>query len=335
MYDKHWHKIHTPKWSGEEPRIRGKLEMIMNGRFFGWLAAAAVALNLGGALSASAQTHDGEENKSVNAQESKQNTGEQNLLAMASVPPTATNAPAPAPPSGGSGFHWTGFYVGGHFGRDSGHANMKVDPLPSAAQFVNLSTQSLHTDPAGKIGGLQGGFNLQRGPVVYGIESDYSFSDMKGTKVISPIVQNNGTPFPGTGVGTANSTISHQDTDWLGTLRLRLGATPVPRLLVYGTGGIAAVHSTLTETNVYSPAFVAAGTDFSSVSGPYVGWVAGGGLEWMITNNWLLRGEYLYYSLNSSPSVVAGSGNYPGFPSGYSWSNTNVSVARAALSYKF
>jgi hypothetical protein len=31
------------------------------------------------------------------------------------------------------------------------------------------------------------------------------------------------------------------------------------------------------------------------------GWVAGGGFEWMITNNWLLRGEYLYYSLNVSP----------------------------------
>jgi opacity protein-like surface antigen len=32
------------------------------------------------------------------------------------------------------------------------------------------------------------------------------------------------------------------------------------------------------------------------------GWVAGGGFEWMITNNWLLRGEYLYYSLGNSPS---------------------------------
>jgi len=288
MYDKHWHKIHTPKWSGEEPRIRGKLEMIMKGRFFGWLAAAAVALNLGGALSASAQTHDGEENKSVNAQESKQNTGEQNLLAMASVPPTATNAPAPAPPSGGSGFHWTGFYVGGHFGRDSGHANMKVDPLPSAAQFVNLSTQSLHTDPTGKLGGLQGGYNLQRGPVVYGIESDYSFSDMKGTKVISPIVQNNGTPFPGTSViGTANSTVSHQDTDWLGTLRLRLGATPVPRLLVYGTGGLA--YGGVRASN----------SIFSSTSTTLVGWTVGAGLEMAVASNWSAKLEYLYVDLGS------------------------------------
>src|SRR5260221_14400858 len=121
--------------------MRGNWIMTMNCRLFGWLAAATVALSLGGALSASAQTQDGDAHKSVNAQELQQNSGEHNLLAMASVPVATTNAPAAAPPSGGSGFNWTGFYVGGHFGRGSGHANMKVDPLPSAAQFVNLSTQ--------------------------------------------------------------------------------------------------------------------------------------------------------------------------------------------------
>jgi opacity protein-like surface antigen len=63
--------------------------------------------------------------------------------------------------------------------------------------------------------------------------------------------------------------------------------------------------------------------------------VAGGGLEWAMTTNWLLRGEYLFYSLSGSPSVVVPVANYPGFPSGYSWSNTNVGVGRLGLSYKF
>jgi outer membrane immunogenic protein len=77
----------------------------------------------------------------------------------------------------------------------------------------------------------------------------------------------------------------------------------------------------------------ATSTAFSRTQG---GWVAGGGLEWMITPNWLLRGEYLYYSLDSSPSAVAGAVSPTALgPSGYSWSNTNVSVGRAALSYKF
>jgi opacity protein-like surface antigen len=63
--------------------------------------------------------------------------------------------------------------------------------------------------------------------------------------------------------------------------------------------------------------------------------VASAGLEWMISPNWLLRGEYLYYGLNSAPSGVVSPGFAGGLPSGYSWSNTNASVARAALSYKF
>jgi hypothetical protein len=58
-------------------------------------------------------------------------------------------------------------------------------------------------------------------------------------------------------------------------------------------------------------------------------------LEWMIANNWLLRGEYLYYSLDNSPSVVVTPAIPGALPSGYSWSNANVSVARAALSDKF
>jgi hypothetical protein len=51
----------------------------------------------------------------------------------------------------------------------------------------------------------------------------------------------------------------------------------------------------------------------------------------MISPNWLMRGEYLYDSLNGAPSVMAGNGNFPGIPSGYSWSNTNVSVALALV----
>jgi outer membrane immunogenic protein len=65
------------------------------------------------------------------------------------------------------------------------------------------------------------------------------------------------------------------------------------------------------------------------------GWVAGGGVEWAMTPNWMLRGEYLFYSLGGFPSVLVPSANYPALPSGYSWSNTNVGVGRVGLSYKF
>ena len=35
------------------------------------------------------------------------------------------------------------------------------------------------------------------------------------------------------------------------------------------------------------------------------GWVAGGGLEFMATANWLLRIEYLHYAFNSGTTIIA------------------------------
>ena len=35
------------------------------------------------------------------------------------------------------------------------------------------------------------------------------------------------------------------------------------------------------------------------------GWVAGGGMEFMATANWLLRVEYLHYAFNSGSTVTA------------------------------
>jgi outer membrane immunogenic protein len=121
--------------------------------------------------------------------------------------------------------------------------------------------------------------------------------------------------------------------DWVSSLRARLGYLVMPNLMVYGTVGGAWGKIDYTASN-FAPAVppYATSVAFSNTQG---GWVAGGGLEWMLTNNWLLRGEYLYYSLNSSPSVVVSPGISGALPSGYSWSSTNVSVARAGLSYKF
>jgi outer membrane immunogenic protein len=107
----------------------------------------------------------------------------------------------------------------------------------------------------------------------------------------------------------------------------------LPNLMAYGTVGGAWGKIDYAASN-FAPGAVPYGTGvaFSNTQG---GWVAGGGLEWMIINNWLLRGEFLYYSLNNSPSVVVTPVTHSALPSGYLWSNTNVSVVRAALSYKF
>ncbi len=54
----------------------------------------------------------------------------------------------------------------------------------------------------------------------------------------------------------------------------------------------------------------------------------------MMTDNWTLRAEYLSYHLDKGPNVVA-SGGPATLPSNFVWGNTQVSVARAGVSYKF
>jgi outer membrane immunogenic protein len=121
--------------------------------------------------------------------------------------------------------------------------------------------------------------------------------------------------------------------NWLGTVRARLGFLATPALLVYGTGGLAyggvsassATYSSLQATGnnwgvcsqcssggtelrglgISAPA----AASFGQYSGARVGWSAGGGLEWMITPNWSVKAEGLYYDLGrvqftSSPSVI-------------------------------
>jgi outer membrane immunogenic protein len=95
------------------------------------------------------------------------------------------------------------------------------------------------------------------------------------------------------------------DTRWLGTLRGRLGVLPAPTVLVYGTGGLAysevqATTSLTQSDSSTNPAFSGSGTgdDFAYL---VTGWTAGGGVEWMFTqNNWSAKLEYLHYDLGTT-----------------------------------
>lgn len=200
-------------------------------------------------------------------------------------------------------------------------------PVPSSAAFGAFPAAG-NTGGSSAIGGFQVGYNWQFAPTwVAGIEGDWSWANA-GSSFNQPWVVN-----PGGAAVSGSFTSMSSTLDWVSSLRARLGYLVLPNLMAYGTAGGAWGKVDYAASNFApgTPGY-ATSTAFSSTQG---GWVAGGGLEWMIRPNWLLRGEYLYYSLNGSPTVAAGSASAPGFPSGYSWSNTNVSVARAALSYKF
>jgi outer membrane immunogenic protein len=72
-------------------------------------------------------------------------------------------------------------------------------------------------------------------------------------------------------------------------------------VLVYGTAGVAyqRVEANLTCSFAGPWCFPPAATDIrnETQSDTLRGWTAGGGLEWLICDHWLVRGEYRYADL--------------------------------------
>ena len=69
-----------------------------------------------------------------------------------------------------------------------------------------------------------------------------------------------------------------------------------------------------------------------------VGWTIGGGVEYAITNNITIKGEYLYADLGSSNFNTIGNAfaaaNFPGVVASGKI-NYNASIFRAGVNYKF
>jgi outer membrane immunogenic protein len=71
------------------------------------------------------------------------------------------------------------------------------------------------------------------------------------------------------------------------------------------------------------------------VSETKVGWAAGGGLEYALSRNWSVKGEYLYIDLGKVSST-ADSDTAPGFGlTVNSASRATLHTVRAGLNYKF
>jgi len=202
-----------------------------------WFTLGALVLTIGGTFSRSAngQTQAAQSADQSNAAPA---VGQQLLTAKADAAPfvnltavaslaTAPTTSVPVPPPPSSSFTWTGFYFGANIGHGSVDGDTAVNPLPSAATFVNLLPQTLNLDPTGILGGGQIGYNWQHGHFVVGVEADIDATDVEATNFVTPITQNNNTPFPGAG----NHIIVEQRMDAFSTVRPRFGFTLGSRFL--------------------------------------------------------------------------------------------------------
>ncbi|CAN5520689.1 porin family protein [soil metagenome] len=191
-----------------------------------------------------------------------------------------TKAPAVTDAS----YNWGGWYVGGNaggaWGRSDTSSAFVNGTAPIANQLAAASAASPSLKPDGFTGGGQVGYNHQVDRWLFGVEADVSYLGLRQSRTTT-------SPFP-VGLGSFNTT-SSVTTDWLATLRPRVGYA-VDRTLFYATGGLA-----LTEMK-YNGAIVdtTGANEAASLTKTVAGWTAGAGVEHAFTNNWSAKVEYLY-----------------------------------------
>ncbi len=156
-------------------------------------------------------------------------------------------------------YSWTGLYVG----INGGYGWMKSDV----------------GNNRGFIGGGQIGYNWQAGNLVYGLETDFQGTGIRGD------------------VGNAAFAGTLRN-PWFGTVRGRLGYA-FDRSLLYVTGGAAYGKQSFDG--------IVAGPIAVSNSSTYWAGVVGGGLEQALWDRWSAKFEYLHvFKPDNSPLPVGG-----------------------------
>ena len=241
----------------------------------------------------------------------------------ADLPSRKVEPVAPVVPT----FTWTGFYAGVNAGGAWGNDNVKSAwygpaEIYDAATLASWANPPYSNNRAGFVGGIQIGYSYQINQFVIGVEADFMGSTIGGSSE-SPVLVINNT------IDNVSRTKVQQD--WLGTVRVRAGYA-IDRLLIFATGGFAYGHAQVSTTSTDTEAGVVESVWQGRKQSTKFGFTVGAGLEYAITNNWLIRAEYLYYNLGSA-SAIATIAEDPL----YTRVNTTIdgNIVRAALSYKF
>jgi len=240
--------------------------------------------------------------------------------AFAADLPSRTYAKAPA--AAAPAYNWSGWYGGlnagwvGGSGRVSNDASIvSTSTAPVNAEAMVLGATNTAGTSSGFIGGGQFGYNYQFSHLfVAGFEADIqglSGAHKRSSSAI-PLLDDREREGAGIASVVTNSTTT-RDLSYLGTLRARIGVLAVPSFLLYATGGLAyggvksdtTIAQSVTNTDRPPPSTLTSG----SFSGTRVGYVVGGGGEWMLSSNWSAKLEYLHYDLGSATYATGGLAN--------------------------
>jgi opacity protein-like surface antigen len=176
--------------------------------------------------------------------------------------------------------------------------------------------------------------------VVLGIEGDLQWSGLSTNVTASYGASTN---LGNTGfIDPAHTESVTSKLEWFSTIRARAGFTPVDRVLVYGTAGVAVAwvkaETAVNFNTVPNLAFFNGASHVGSTSQGLPAPVVGAGIEWAFAANWSAKAEFLFFPLPDptylSPLVASASP----FGPGYSWGTRlrmEESVARVGVNFHF
>lgn len=209
--------------------------------------------------------------------------------------PTAPVAPAPV-----AAYDWNGAYVGAFAGGATG----------DAAYGDTDSSDETKSDLKGFLGGLQAGYDMQFNQVVVGVRGSVAYSTVKAKEQAE-------NPADGK---------SEDNLSYLATAGARVGVA-IDRFMPYVHGGAAFGSSRVTATENGIE------TKLENVS--KIGWTAGVGGEYALTDSVSIGAEYGYVDLGKDKvdvtKIVAPTSGTPV----YGTEDLTLHTFKASVNYRF
>jgi outer membrane immunogenic protein len=226
-------------------------------------------------------------------------------------------APRAAPVAVAAVYNWTGFYIGGHAGYGWGETNSTI--LESSNAFPAGTVNKNEFD--GVLAGGQIGLNYQTGQWVFGVEADFSWSDINGDNVhpaVNPV---------------ARQSETHSEVSWVITLTGRLGITTGPALFYVKGGGAWADFDSQSQTINTTNGDI---TQATSGGETRFGWIVGGGLEYAFAGNWSAKVEYNYLDFGKERVTRSGYNFVNDEPvTNQRDADTHLHIVKFGINYRF
>jgi len=223
---------------------------------------------------------------------------------------TAADLPTKAPARvAAQNWNWSGCYLGGHAG--GGWARQKWTNTANTNDVGDLDPgEGFSQTASGFVGGGQIGCNYRTGFFVFGVEGTFAGTTLKRD-------------LTNTVFGTGLDDVFTHKVRSIGTVTGRVGYA-AGQWMPYFKGGYAGADVALSVVDI-----VGVNQGSGGESKWHNGWVVGGGVEYMITPNWIVGAEYNYISLQTKSELGGGDGLYT-FDL-----RPRIQTAVARLSYKW